>query len=44
MKTIKEEIKLLVQYVNEQGLTVTAKVTHEHFIRLAQQFEINILR
>ena len=40
----KQEKKILIQYINEYGLTVTAKVTHEHFIRLAKQFEINILR
>lgn len=40
----KQEKKLLIQYTNDQGLTITAKVTHEHLIELSKKFTIYILK
>ena len=40
----KQEKKIFIQYVNEFGLTVTIKVTHEHLVRLTEKFTIYILK
>ena len=40
----KNEIKILITYVNEHGLSITAKVTQEHLERLAQKFTVYLIK
>jgi hypothetical protein len=40
----KHEIKILVTYLNENGVQVTAKVTQEHLNRLAGKFTVYLIK
>jgi hypothetical protein len=41
---MKNEKKLVVQYVNETGQIITARVTHEHLVRLLEKYTVTILK
>lgn len=41
---MKNEKKIIVQYVNEAGQTITARVTHEHLIKLLTKYQVTILK
>jgi len=41
---MKNEKKLIVQYINETGQIITARVTHEHLVRLLTKYNVTILK
>jgi hypothetical protein len=41
---MKNEKKIIVQYINEAGQTITARVNHEHLVRLLQKYQVTILK
>lgn len=40
----KHEVKILITYTNEFGVSVTAKVTQEHLNRLAQIYTVYLIK
>jgi hypothetical protein len=40
----KHEVKILITYINEFGVSVTAKVTQAHLDRLAQKFTVYLIK
>ena len=41
---MKNEKKIIIQYINESGQTITAKVNHEHLQRLLEKYNVTILK